>query len=54
MDIVQDDPDDNMFIKCAVALKCPYIISGHRHLLAVKNYMGIRIMSPAEFSEGTP
>lgn len=44
LDIVQDDPDDNMFIECAVALKCPYIISGDRHLLVVKNYMGIEIV----------
>jgi len=38
-----------MFIECAVAHKCPYIISGDRHLLSVGNYMGIKIISPAEF-----
>jgi len=47
--IIKDDPDDNMFIECAVAHKCPYIISGDRHLLSVGNYMGIKIISPAEF-----
>ncbi len=47
--IIEDDPDDNKFIECAVALKSSYIISGDRHLLSVGNYMGIEIISPAEF-----
>ena len=49
LDIVKDDPDDNKFIECAVALKCPYIISGDKHLKDIKNYMGIKIINPGEF-----
>jgi len=47
--IVRDDPDDNKFIECAVALHCGVIISGDKHLLSVKDYMGIRILTPKEF-----
>lgn len=47
--IVQDDPDDNKFIECAVALHCKIIISGDKHLLSVIDYMGIKIVSPKEF-----
>jgi putative PIN family toxin of toxin-antitoxin system len=43
------DPDNNMFIECAVALKCSHIISGDKHLKSVKNYMGIKIVNPKEF-----
>lgn len=47
--IIKQDPNDNMFIECAVALECPYIISGDKHLRSVKDYMGIKILSPKEF-----
>ena len=46
---VCEDPDDNKFIECAVALNCEVIISGDKHLLSVRNYMGIQIVSPKEF-----
>ena len=49
--VVSEDPDDDKFIECAVALDAKYIISGDKALLAVKNYMGIRILSPREFHE---
>lgn len=49
LDIVRDDPDDNKFIECAVALHCKVIVSGEKHLLAVQDYMGIKIVSPGEF-----
>ena len=47
--IVAEDSDDNKFIECAVALGSGFIISGDKALLAVKNYMGIKILSPHEF-----
>lgn len=49
LDIVPDDPDDNKFIECAVALQCKVIVSGDKHLLSVQDYMGIKIVSPKEF-----
>jgi predicted nucleic acid-binding protein len=47
--IIEQDPDDNMFIECAVALGCSHIISGDKHLQQVKNYIGIKIVNPKEF-----
>ncbi len=47
--IIEQDPDDNMFIECAVALECSHIISGDKHLKSLKNYMGIKIINPKEF-----
>jgi putative PIN family toxin of toxin-antitoxin system len=47
--IVEKDPDDNMFIECAVALKAGFIITGDKALKAIKEYMNIKIVSPNEF-----
>ena len=47
--IVEDDPDDNKFIECAVALKADFIISGDKALIAIEDYMGIKIVNPKEF-----
>jgi putative PIN family toxin of toxin-antitoxin system len=47
--VVKEDPDDDKFIECAVALKAEYIISGDRRLTAVKEYMGIKITTSKEF-----
>ena len=49
--IVEKDPDDDKFIECAVALNSKYIISGDKALREVKDYMGIKIMSPKQFIE---
>lgn len=46
---VKKDPGDDKFIECAIALKAEFVISGDKALLEVKNYMGIHIVSPAEF-----
>lgn len=47
--VVENDPDDNKFIECAVALKADFIISGDKAITAIKDYMGIKILNPKEF-----
>jgi putative PIN family toxin of toxin-antitoxin system len=47
--VVEDDPDDNKFIECAVALKAEFVISGDRALTAIEDYMGVRMVTPKEF-----
>ena len=47
--VVEDDPDDNKFIECAVALKADFIISGDKSFTAIQDYMGIKIINPKEF-----
>jgi len=47
--LVGEDPDDDKFIECAVALKADFIVSGDKALIAIQDYMGIRIVTPKEF-----
>ena len=47
--VVKDDPEDDKFIECAVALKAEVIITGDKALKKVGSYMGIRILTPEEF-----
>jgi len=49
--IVEEDPDDNKFIECAVALESKIIISEDKHLKNMKKYIDIEIVSPKEFIE---
>lgn len=47
--VVKNDPGDDKFIECAVALKADAVITGDRGILAIKEYMGIRILTPQQF-----
>ncbi|HZX34907.1 MAG TPA: putative toxin-antitoxin system toxin component, PIN family [Thermodesulfobacteriota bacterium] len=49
LNLVEDDPDDDKFIECAVALKAKAVITGDKALGAVREYMGIKVLTPAEF-----
>lgn len=49
VNVVKDDPDDNKFIECAQAGGAECIVSSDLHLLALKQYRGIQILSPAAF-----
>lgn len=49
--VVRDDPSDDKFIESAVALQAGLIISGDRHLLSIRDYCGIRIVTPKQFLE---
>lgn len=49
--IVKDDPDDDVFIECALAADADYIVSGDKHLLDLKSYGNIKIVNAAEFVE---
>jgi hypothetical protein len=46
---VKDDPDDDKFIECAVALKAEAIITGDKALKTMGEYMGIKILNPQQF-----
>ena len=47
--VVKDDPDDDKFIECAVALKAEVIITGDKAIEAVGEYMGVKILTPQRF-----
>jgi putative PIN family toxin of toxin-antitoxin system len=47
--VVKDDPEDDKFLECAVALKAGIIITGDKALKKIGEYMGIKILAPQEF-----
>ena len=47
--IIKNDPGDDKFIECAAALKADAVITGDREVLAIKEYMGIKILTPQQF-----
>ena len=47
--IVQEDPSDDMFIRCAIDGKAKMIISGDQHLLALRSYGKVKILTPSQF-----
>lgn len=47
--VVEDDPDDDKFLACAVDGEAEYIVSGDPHLLTVKEYEGVKILTPSDF-----
>jgi len=50
LDVVKEDHADNRIIECAVASNATYIVTGDKHhLLPIKEYKGIKIVSPIEF-----
>ena len=46
---IKNDPDDNRILECALAAGADIIISGNRHLLELKQYRGINIITPSDF-----
>ena len=51
VDIVKNDPDDNKVIECAIESSSDYIVTYDRHLLKLKEYKGIKIITPEEFNK---
>ena len=49
VDVVADDPEDNKFLACASAALANVIISGDQHLLRLKKFDDISIVTPARF-----
>lgn len=48
VDIIKDDPEDNKIIECALASFSEYIITYDKHLLKIKNFKEIKIITPEE------
>ena len=49
LDIIQSDPSDNRIIECAIAAACDYIVTGDKHLLDIRTFKGISIITPENF-----
>jgi len=48
---IEDDPKDDKFLEAAIAGKVDFIVSGDNHLLAIKEFRSIPIISGREFLE---
>ena len=51
LNIIKEDPADNIILATAVSGKADYIISGDAHLLNLKTFRGIEIVTPQRFCE---
>jgi putative PIN family toxin of toxin-antitoxin system len=49
--VILDDPEDDKFLFCAAAGKADCIITGDVHLLKLKQFKEVEIVSPKEFLE---
>ena len=51
LNIIKSDPDDNAILECALAGNAEYIVSGDPHLLDLKEFRGIKIITASQFLE---
>ena len=51
LNVINDDPDDNKILECAIAGKVDCIVSNDRHLLKLKTFQNIPILTPDDFVE---
>jgi len=47
--IITADPDDDLFILCAVAASADYVVTADHHLLSLGAYRGVPILTIGEF-----
>lgn len=50
-DVIEEDPDDNMVLDCAVESDAEYIVSGDHHLLDLQEFKNIKIVESALFEQ---
>ena len=51
--VIDDDPDDDRVLECAVEAGADFIITGDRHLLKLGNYGASKILTAREFLDLT-
>jgi predicted nucleic acid-binding protein len=47
--VLNSDPADNRVLECAVAACVDFIISGDKHLLDLKKFRDLEIVTPEDF-----
>ena len=47
--VIRDDPSDDMFLECAIEARADYVISGDRHLRRLRSFQGIETIPPREY-----
>lgn len=51
VDVIKEDPTDNLILEPVNVIKIDYIISGNEHLLRLKEFKGAKILSARKFLE---
>ena len=51
IELIAENPADNNYLSCVVDAKADFIVSGDIHLLNLREYEGIQIITPAQFLE---
>ena len=51
IDLISQDSSDNRILECAITADCEYVISGDKHLLEIKEFESIKILSPDKFKK---
>ena len=46
---IKEDPSDNHILACAISCDAFCIVSGNKHLLKLKEFQGIAILTPRQF-----
>ncbi|UZQ82886.1 putative toxin-antitoxin system toxin component, PIN family [Thermoanaerobacter sp. RKWS2] len=49
IEVIKEDPKDNIFLECALEGSCDFIVTGDNHLLQLKEYKNIKIVKAEEF-----
>ncbi len=47
-DVIEEDPNDNHILECAYDGNAKFIVSGDEHLLKIKKFKGIEILTPRQ------
>jgi len=51
LNVVKEDPDDNLILECAVEAKSDYLVTRDKHLLKFKTFGPTKILLVADFLE---
>ena len=46
---VSEDPDDDKYLAAAIVGRASFVVTGDPHLLTVREYEGVRIITPRSF-----
>jgi putative PIN family toxin of toxin-antitoxin system len=49
INVVKEDSDDNRILECAISGKADYVVTGDCHLLKIREYGGVKIITANEF-----
>jgi predicted nucleic acid-binding protein len=49
LEVVNEDPDDNRILECAITAASEYVVTEDKDLLRLKEFEGIRIQRPSDF-----